>query len=72
MNNDENKDFIIINENGENVTPEDNLKKHEDESLNKPYDNDNIYQIDSRFATDRVYDIKNNNNNRLQTSKQLI
>ena len=32
MNNDENKDFIIINENGENVTPEDNLKKHEDES----------------------------------------
>ena len=31
MNNDENKDFIIINENGENVTPEDNLKKHEDE-----------------------------------------
>ena len=24
MNNDENKDFIIINENGENVTPEDN------------------------------------------------
>ena len=62
MNNDENKDFIIINENGENVTPEDNLKKHEDESSNKPYDNDNIYQIDSRFATDRVYDIRNNNN----------
>lgn len=69
-NNDDNKDFIIINEDGENTTPENNIDKHEDESLNQSYNNDNIYQIDSRFATDRVYDKNNNTTNNTYNAAQ--
>lgn len=69
MNDNNNNDFIMVNdEDNNNNNTYNNAEEQNNNLNNESYNNDNIYQVDSRYATDRVYDINydntsNNNQN---------